>query len=353
MTTPSFDGAIGASLFNSVVHHDGYFIFTKSSGEFYISNVDSTTVDITDFATAQASGDGLVRGAVRGRDVMLIGTLSSEFWQDVAATDFPYQRVHVLNLGAYAAAAVVSVAAQTESGISDTVIWPGTGPDGGFVGVLMLTGYEAKKVSTWEVDNAIRTATAANIRAHSYTSQGQTFYSITDGANWTYEFNTRTGLWHRRKGYGLAFSRVVAATTFNGAMILGDYTSGLLYRQSTSATPAGTSNVEVRVSRDNGSTWSTARSKSVGTSAQRNRRTKFNRFGQSKEDGFQIEVKITSAYVEGANDIDMTIVPSPVHAQPHPIQMHALHVDAIPGVSGTASQRGAIMLHADVTQVRP
>jgi hypothetical protein len=101
----------------------------------------------------------------------------------------------------------------------------------------MLMGYDAKKISTWEVDNAIRTATRANIRAYSYPSQGNTFYAITDGANWTYEFNCRTSFWHQRKGYGLNFARTVEACVFNNGIILGDYTSGLLYQQSTSATP--------------------------------------------------------------------------------------------------------------------
>lgn len=350
VTTPSFNGAIGAGLFNSVCHHDGYFIFTKSNGEFYISNLESTVVDIVDFATAQASGDGLVRAVVRGRDLCLYGTHSLEFWQNVAATDFPYQRAHVANVGAYAAPAVVALAALIDGNVTDTVIWPATGPDGGFIGILMLAGYDAKKISTWEVDNAIRTATKANVRGYAYSAQGQTFYAVTDGATWTYEYNCRTGLWHRRTGAGLGFSRIVAATTFNNQVILGDYASGALY-QMAAGTPSGDSNVEVRVSKDNGATWSAARSKSVGTAGQRNRRTRFNRFGQSKEDGFQIEIKITRAFVEAGSDVDMTIVTPPVHAQPYPIQMHALHVDAIPGVSGTAGQRGAIALHADITRV--
>lgn len=351
VTTPSFDAGIGASLFNSVCHHDGYFVFTKSDGEFYISGIDVTTVDVLDFATAQAAGDGLVRAVVRGRDLCLYGTRSLEFWQNVAATDFPYQRVHVANFGAYAAPAVVATTATIDGNITDTVIWPAVNGLGGFIGVLMLKGYEAVKVSTWEVDNAIRTATKANIRAYAYPMQGQNFYAITDGANWTYEFNTRTNLWHRRKGASLGFSRIVDACVFNSGVIFGDYTSGALYQQSTAATPSGTSSVELRVSRDNGGTWTTARTKSVGTSSERKKRTKFMRLGQSKEDGFQLEIKITGSSVENGSNIDMTIIPPPVHAQPYPVQIHALHIDAIPGVSGTANQRGAIMLHADVTQI--
>lgn len=351
VTTPSYDVAIGSGLFNSVCCMDGYFVITKSNGEFYISGLDAVTIDALDFAKASTVADGLSRGIVRGRDLVLMGDRSTEFWQNTGQADFPFQRVHVANYGLYAGPAAVATMAVIDTSLGETIIFPATGPDGGYVGMVMLGGYDAKRISHWEVDNAIRTATKANLRAYAYPSQGNTFYAITDGANWTYEFNARTGYWHRRKGSGLAFAQTIDATVFNGAVILGDYTSGLLYQQSTSATPAGTSNVSVRVSRDNGDTWTSARTKSVGTSSERKKRTKFTRFGQSKEDGFQIEVKIASAYVEGANDIDMTIIPAPVHAQPHPIQMHTLYVDAVPGVSGTANTRGVITMHADISKV--
>ena len=350
-STPSYDPAIGASSFNSVCCMDGYFVISKSNGEFYISGLDAVTIDPLDFAKASTVADGLSRAIVRGRDLVLMGDRSTEFWQNTGQADFPFQRVHVANYGLYNGPAAVATMAAIDSSFADTVIFPATGPDGGYAGVVMLAGYDARRISTWELDNAIRTATKANVRAYAYPSQGNVFYAITDGATFSYEYNTRTGAWHQRKGSGLNFARTVDATVFNGGVVFGDYTAGLLYQLSTSATPSGTSSVSVRVSRDNGDTWTSARTKSVGTSAQRKTRTKFTRLGQSKEDGFQLELTISSAFVEGSNDIDMTIIPPSVHAQPYPVQMHTLYVDAIPGVSGTASQRGMIMLHADNTTV--
>lgn len=351
VSTPSFDPAIGSSLFNSVCCHDGYFVITKSNGEFYISGIDVTTVDVLDFAAAGTYADRLLRAMPRGRDVLLAGPQSIEFWQNTGNADFPYQRVHVVNFGTYAAPAMVNVVAVVDGGMVDTVIWPATTSDGGYAGVFMLGGYEARKISNWEVDNAIRTATKSAVRAYAYPSQGDTFYCITDAATFSYEYNCRTGGWHQRKGYGRNFAQTVDALSFANKVIFGDYTSGLLYQQSTAGVPGSASLVSLRTSRNNGTTWTTSRTKAVGTSSSRAQRAKFTALGQSREDGFQLELKITNAYVEGSNSIDATIIPPAVHATPFPIQLHALYVDHIPGVSGTANQKGMMQLGVDITKV--
>lgn len=351
VTTPSYAAGVGQSLFNSVCGIAGYFVFTKSNGEFYISGIDATTVDVTDFATAQNNADGLLRGVVRGRDLVLFGPRSCEFWQNTGAADFPFQPVHQASFGLYNGPGAVAMVAMTEGALTDTVIWPATGPDGGYVGVCQMAGYEARKVSTWEVDNAIKGATKANVRAYTYPSQGNTFYAITDGSSFTYEYNPRTSFWHRRKSSGLAFERISDAAVFNNLTIFGDYTAGALFQQSTAGVPAAASLASVRVSRDNGTTWSTARTKTIGASGARTTRTKFNRFGQSQEDGFQIELAITNALVENGTAIDMTIIPPTLHAFPRPIALHSLYVNAIPGASQTANAKGAIALMVDFETV--
>jgi hypothetical protein len=350
VSTPSYHVDVGASLFNSVCQVDGYFVFTKSNGEFYISGIDATTIDPLDFANAQHNADGLLRGMVRGRDLMLCGSRSIEWWQNTGLADFPFQRATVQNFGTYAAPAMSNVFMGGEVG--DTIIWPATGSDGGYVGVMLLQGYGAQKISTTEVDRAIEAATAANLRSYTYSTQGQTFYAVTDGATFTYEFNAKTGLWHERRGNGLAFAQCADAVEFAGGVVLADYASGTLYSLSDSQTPSAASAVEVRVSRDNGTTWTTARSKSIGTSSARSARTKFNRFGQSKEDGFQVELTLTNAIVEAGANVSATVVLPAVHATPYPVVINTLYVDAIPGVSGTANVKGFLGVSADIDRVR-
>ncbi len=346
VSTPSYAAGISAGDFNSVVGHDDYFIWTKPNGEYYVSGVQATTIDELDFDVGPA---GLMRGVVRGRDVCLFGNGQTRFIQNTGDTDFPYERIHDKNFGLYAAPCAVGMIAVVEGVTTDTVVWPATDPTGGFIGLMMLAGYDAIKISTWEIDDKIRNATKANLRAYAYSSQGHSFYCITDATTFSYEINMTTRLPHERQGSGIAFSQNVAATEYAGQTVLGDYTAGSLYKLDTSATPAAAATVSVEVSRDNGSTWTTARTKTVGTS--RNRRTKFNRFGQSEEDGFQFRIKITSAYVEDGNDIDVTIIPAPVHATPFPVHVHTLYVGAVPGVGENANQKGLITVGADIERV--
>lgn len=347
VTTPSYVAGIDSGLFNSVCQLDGYFIFTKSNGEFYVSGIDVTTIDELDFATAGTYADGLTRGVVRGRDLVLMGPRSTEFWQNVGNVDFPFQRVHVTAIGAYAAPAVVPLVALVEGSTSDTVIWPASGPDGSYIGVMLMGGYDAKKISTSEVDAAIRTATKASLRAYSYASQGVTFYVITDASTFTYEMNCKTGFWHQRKGYGLEFSRIVDACEFNGSSIFGDYTSALIYQRSGTQVPSSASELQMRKSRDNGTTWNTARTKTIGGSSARTTRQKFPWLGQAGEDGIHVELTITNAIVEGSNGVSMTIIPPILHGWPHRMIYDALYVDCIPGVSLTANPKGIMQLGVD------
>ena len=347
ITTPTYAGGVDQALFNSVCQRDGYFVFTKSDGEFYASGIDATTIDELDFAKASTYADGLTRGVVRGRDLVLMGPRSTEFWQDVGNTDFPFQRVHVTAIGAYAAPAVVPLVGVTDGVTSDTVIWPASGPDGSFIGVMMMGGYDAKKISTHEIDSAIRAATKANLRAYSYASQGVTFYCITDAATFTYEFNCKTGFWHQRKGSSLSFSRIVDACEFNGATIFGDYTSALIYQRSASQTPASASELQLRTSRDNGTTWSSARTKAIGGSSARKTRQKFAWLGQSGEDGLQVELTITNSIVEGSNAVSMTVIPPTLHGWPNRLTYDTLHVDCLPGVSLTAAPKGLLQIGVD------
>jgi hypothetical protein len=75
---------------------------------------------------------------------------------------------------------------------------------------------------------------------------------------------------------------------------------------------------------------------------------KFNRLGQSKEDGKVFEIAISNAVIENSVGNPMTIIPPQVHAWPREMRFHTLHVDTIPGVSLTSSSKGVTGLAVDV-----
>lgn len=353
VSTPSVPADIPSELFNSCCAIDGYIVITLSNGEFQITAIDeATSLDALEFATAQSNPDGLTRAVVRGGELVLAGPRSIEFWNNTGAADFPFERVQAVRIGLYAPASMVPVVATIEGSV-DTVAFAASNVDGAYIGVMLLGGYEGRKISPPALDRLIEAvANPATIRGFQYTTRGATFYCITDGATFSWEYNCRTGFWHERTSSGLAFWRVVAAEQFNGAPIFGDYTSALLYRASTSITPGSASNVTLRHSDNAGTTWTTARSKTIGGTGSEKTRAKFLRLGQSKEDGRVFEIAVTNAVVEAGTGNSMTIVPPTVHTWPNPMRFYQLYVDTVPGVSLTSSSKGVTGLAVDAEPVK-
>jgi hypothetical protein len=350
VSTPSLDADIPSSLFNSVCVIDGYFVITCSSGEWYITAIDASTIDELDFSTATSNPDGLTRGIVRGRDLCLMGPRSSEFYANTGAADFPFERIHTSSVGIYAGPTAVALTAVSDGATQYTVVWAATNADGAYIGVMMLGGYEARKVSANWVDRAIRDATASTLRAFAYTRNGATFYCVTS-STFTAELNTRTMRWHKRKSSGLAFWRVTDAATFNGQTVFGDYSSAALYQADHAITPGSASVLSMRQSFNNGTSWSSARTAAIGGSGSETTRVKFNRLGQSKEDGRVLELALSNAVIEAGTGNDMTIRPPTLHGWPLPTVMHALHVDVTSGASLTNKSKGITAIAVDAEGV--
>lgn len=347
--TPTLDAAIPSDKFNSVCHLDGYFIITLSNGEFYITSIDEgTEIDALEFASALANPDGLARGVVRGRELVLFGPRSTEFWQNTGATDFPFERAHAEGYGIYSPASAVPVIARVEGGMTDSIIWAASNVDGAYVGVAMLNGYEAQPISNGEIDRAIKgDASPTNIRGFQYTrNDGTSFYAIV-GTDYSYEFNLKTRRWNKRTSSGSRWI-ISDAAQFNGKTIFGDYSTPALYERSESLTPVLTSAITMRHSDDNGDSWKTVRSATIGTSSNRTARARFNRLGKSNEDGKVFEFKITNCILEAGTSNDMTIITPQVHAYPKRIIVDAVYVDFIPGGSLSSRPKGIKRAHAAI-----
>jgi hypothetical protein len=256
----------------AVLEMDGYFIFPTQagSGRFYISALnDGSIIDGLDFASAEASSDPLLIGATRGRDLCLFGTRSVEFWQNTGGADFPFARLQALNIGCFAAGSVTELTALINGVTVDSIAWAATDEKGGYAGVMLLSGYGAQKISTHEIDRLVRNDPApAAIRGYAYSRSGHVFYSLA-GAAWTRVYDTVTGTWHDEASYGSARRRLSCHAHFAGMDIVGAADDPKLYRV------AG------------------------------------------------------DVYDEAGQPIVATIQTPPVHAEPFPLQFHALHVSAI------------------------
>jgi hypothetical protein len=224
-----------------VVEMDGYFVYIIADGRAFVSGLnDGLAVDPLAFGKADTAADGLLAGAVRGRDLVLSGKRSTEFHQNVGTSPWPFSRVAAIDFGCYAAGSMQPINVIKGESAFSTVIWAATDRLGAYTGVMMLNGYSPVKISPHWVDRLIAADSAPElIRAYSRTHGGHVFYKIS-GQDFTVAYNTVTGGWHEEKAYGLTRSRIQTYAYFNSRHILGDYDNGKLYTSAeTDYTEAG------------------------------------------------------------------------------------------------------------------
>jgi hypothetical protein len=337
-----------SSLLTSVCTIDNYFVLTYGNGEVYCSGIGVTTFDPLDFVQV---GFRVDRGVRRGQDLVLAGPRRMSFWRNTGAADFPFERVAETSIGLLNAPALVPMTAYADGQAIETCIFPATGLNGEYAGVRLLVGYESRKISNEEVDQAIiAEPTTTSIRACTFSRHGTTFYHI-QGTTFSYEFNTKTGFWHERQAADGDIAPFSCAIDFGGVTYFAPQAGGkVLWRSATDLEPSVATACTLRTSKDNGSTWTTARSKPIGGTSARSTRVKFNRLGQAREDGLQLEIKLTNAVVEADELADMTIIPPAVHSWPARATFDTLHIDTIPGVSETSTVKGVLQIAVDVRQ---
>ena len=203
---------------NSVCHYNGYMVVTYSNGAFQHSGLnDATTFSINDVGIAQYRGDGAFRALVMGLDLIVFGSESIEFWQDVGNTNaFTYSRLGGLEIGISAPLSAVNV--------GETICWIDEDYE-----VQMLMGYQAKPVGNPYVARKIREAASPEtIRGLSYSRDGHTFYSIST-TEFTLTYNMATNLWHEEKSYGLNRRRAACATRWGKTIYAGDYIDAQIF----------------------------------------------------------------------------------------------------------------------------
>lgn len=305
---------------------DGYFIIGTTDNRWQIGSIDDASAwDPLDYERADSNPDDVVRVASLQRDAIIFGEVSTEFWRNTGAADFPFERVAANDIGCLAPDSVAT--------IDGTLAWIANDRT-----VRLLTGYDGRRISTHSVERDIEAlADPTTIRATAWTKDGHTFYALTSD-EWTWVYDTITGLWHTRTstvdGVDLPHWRINKVSEFAGKLIAGDRDDANLYEMSASfsdeagnplklsvtlppvhAYPArltfnavhldvekgvgvgvgATEDVDpemvLRVSRDGGYTFATERRLFIGRQGQRTQRIRTHRLGQATPDGlvFQIE----------------------------------------------------------------
>lgn len=223
ISDPDFPGA------DQVAFQDAYFIFNQpDTQKFFISELNATTFDALDIASAEGSPDLLVGLLSDHRDLWLFGSRSIEVWFNTNSNvDFPFERIQ----GAFVehgCAAPFSIAK-----MNNTVYWLGSDDKGSGM-VFQATGYQPQRISTHAVEQAIQGySTIDDAVAWTYQENGHHFYCLNfSSANTTWVFDTTTSLWHERvytNDGQLERHRANCHAFAYGQHIVGDYENGNLY----------------------------------------------------------------------------------------------------------------------------
>lgn len=223
ITSPNYPGAV------NVGYLDGYFVFNQpNSQQIWITSLlDGTTIDATDFASAEGSPDFLVSLAIDHREAWLFGTNSIEVWYDSGDANFPLARIQgaFIEIGCPAPYSVAK--------LDNSLFWLGADARGNGI-IYRAQGYTGVRVSTHAVEFAIQSyKTISDAIGYSYQQEGHAFYVLifpTEGKTWVYDVSVQA--WHERLGWkngNWTRHRSNCQMNFGNKIVVGDYENGNLY----------------------------------------------------------------------------------------------------------------------------
>ena len=213
----------------SVTFIDGYFIISLDNGRFYLCALyDGLLWDALDFANAESNPDRLIRVFADHGELILFGDISTEFWGNTGAQDFPYAKIQGADTE-WGLAARQSVAK-----FDDSVAFLCKNRMGEVI-VGKLLGHRVQKISTPDLDTIInKYAVISDATAHSYMLGGHPMYQInfpSAGESWNYD--GLSTFWSKRKSANSTRHRCEFGTQYLSKTVLTDASNGRLYRLNT------------------------------------------------------------------------------------------------------------------------
>lgn len=172
---------------------DGYFVASTDSKQWFISNLnDGTQWDILDFGSAEADPDNIVAPIVYNNQIFMLGVETTEGFQNIGGSGFPFQRSNVyINKGCYAPFSLI---------ITQQRFFMVGGGTNERAAIWAFSGGQYEKVSTNAIDEALNSYTDNQLNAiftMSWAHRGQFFVAFTLPDR-TFVFNISTGLWHEQ-----------------------------------------------------------------------------------------------------------------------------------------------------------
>lgn len=221
-----------------VVFIDGYFVLTTDSKKFIVSALnDGLNYNALDFGSAEANPDEIVAPFVFRNQLFIAGTQTTEAFNNVGGTGFPFQRS-----GLYLSKGVS--APLSFSFANNTFMWIGGGKNEA-PAIWQFAGNDVQKISTTAIDNLLQDLTADELTqtaSWSYAEKGAYFVGFTL-PNTTIVYDAITQRWHERKsriesGTGVfstvrhrvqnvvsAYGKIIVSDAFDGRV--GEYSTDI------------------------------------------------------------------------------------------------------------------------------
>jgi hypothetical protein len=181
-------------------------------------------------ASITGASDELQTLKVMHRELWLLGVRkASEVWYDSGAADFPFQALP----GVFVEHGCVAKYSIAKADLS--IFWVGQDKEGDLV-VFEGTQYQAKRISTFAIENAIQQyPTVTDAVGFTYQQEGHVFYQLTfPSADKTWVYDVATQLWHERAWLddnGIEHRhRAIQAAFAYGVNVVGDWQNGNLYQ---------------------------------------------------------------------------------------------------------------------------
>ena len=179
------------------------------------------------FGTKENSSDQLLAVQVYSGLLILFGSQTTEFWQDVGASPNPFQRIN----GTTQSWGIAALRSRVIT--NNSLIFLAQNLYGG-VKVMSVVGNSMTPISTPDIETWITSfGNYSDAVALSYTVEGHTFYQITfQSAERTFVYDTTTGFWGEAQTGVSMLTRHYAqlGISFDSRNYASDSTTGNIYR---------------------------------------------------------------------------------------------------------------------------
>lgn len=216
----------------TVAFMGGRFVVSfAGSGRFYASALyDGLSWDALSFANAETSPDQIVAIWASNGQLILMGSVTMEFWGNSGAVDFAYSAIQ-------STATEWGLAARWSVAKFDNSIACLMKNRMGQVMVAQLNGNLPKKISTVDMDSIINGyASVEDASALGFMLGGHPIYVISfPSAGFTWWYDGSTGIWSKWKSYGLTRHRAEFGFSYLNRTLVADYSAGRIYSLSMDA----------------------------------------------------------------------------------------------------------------------